>query len=149
MSAIRRQDRSIRLHRLVRVAPRHGGRARRGSGSSCPDRCDGGGLSRDVFNDPDRGRARDGWTPLALDLAASADDPPSGAEVSGELSAVGLVPIGTERLRPMRRPAGFTSARWRSAKRRSAPSIPIPRRASTTSHSCFRTRATLRARGLS
>jgi hypothetical protein len=40
-----------------------------------------------------------------------------------------------------------TSARWRSARRRSAPSIPIRRRASTTSPSCFRTRATLRRRG--
>ena len=39
------------------------------------------------------------------------------------------------------------SARWRSAKRCWAPSIPIPRRASTTSPACFRTRATSPARG--
>ena len=42
-----------------------------------------------------------------------------------------------------------TSARWRSTRRRSAPSIPIRRRASTTSPSCSRPRATLRARGRS
>ena len=35
-----------------------------------------------------------------------------------------------------------TSGRWRSARRRSAPSIPIRRRASTTSPRCFRPRAT-------
>ena len=40
-----------------------------------------------------------------------------------------------------------TSARWRSARRRSAPSIPTPRRASTISPPCLRTRATSRARG--
>ena len=42
-----------------------------------------------------------------------------------------------------------SSARWRYARRRSAPSIPIRRRASTTSPSCSRTRATLRGRGRS
>ena len=34
-----------------------------------------------------------------------------------------------------------TSARWRSARRRSAPTIPIPRRASTTSPLCYKRRA--------
>ena len=42
-----------------------------------------------------------------------------------------------------------TSAHWRYAKRRSAPSIPIRRRASTTSPSCSQTRATLQGRGRS
>ena len=41
----------------------------------------------------------------------------------------------------------LTSARWRSARRCSAPSIPIRRRASTISPSCCRTRASLRRRG--
>ena len=51
--------------------------------------------------------------------------------------------------RPRRRAAALSSARWRSARRCSAPTIPIPRRASTTSPSCFRPRATSRARGRS
>ena len=51
--------------------------------------------------------------------------------------------------RPRRRRGRSSSARWRSARRRSAPSIPIRRRASTTSPSCFRLRATLRRRGRS
>ena len=42
-----------------------------------------------------------------------------------------------------------TSARWRSARRRSAPSIPTPPRASTTSPACFRPRAISPARGRS
>ena len=51
--------------------------------------------------------------------------------------------------RPRRRRGRSSSARWRSARRRSAPSIPTPRRASTTSPACFRPRATSPARGRS
>ena len=44
--------------------------------------------------------------------------------------------------RPCRRPGRSTSARWGSARRYSAPSIPRPQRASTTLPACFRPRAT-------
>ena len=46
----------------------------------------------------------------------------------------------------MRRRSRFTSARWRSARRRWEPSIPIRARASTTSRVCWRLRATMRRR---
>ena len=48
-----------------------------------------------------------------------------------------------------RRRGRSTSGRWRSAKKRSALSIPTPQRASPTSPACFRTRATSRGRGRS
>ena len=51
--------------------------------------------------------------------------------------------------RPMRQRDHCSSARWRSARRCSARSIPIRRRASTTSPSCLSTRATLPGRGRS
>ena len=47
----------------------------------------------------------------------------------------------------LRRRGRCSSARWRSARRCSAPSIPIRRRASTTSPPCCRPRATWRRRG--
>src|SRR5271166_7062680 len=49
----------------------------------------------------------------------------------------------------MQRPNRSTSGRWRSARRRSAPIIPTPPRASTTSPPCFSPRATSPARGRS
>ena len=49
----------------------------------------------------------------------------------------------------VRRRGRSSSARWRSARRRSAPSIPTRRRASTTSPACSTTRATMRRRGRS
>jgi tetratricopeptide (TPR) repeat protein len=47
----------------------------------------------------------------------------------------------------LRRRGRSSSARWRSARRRSAPSIPIRRRASTTSPACLTSRAISPARG--
>ena len=76
----------------------------------------------------------------------SSPDDASGADWSELLNREAAISTGA---RLTLKPRRYCAMHWRYAKRCSAPSIPIRRRASTTSPSCSRPRATLRGRGRS
>lgn len=136
---------TIRLHRLVKEAAA----GRRDGDVEAARRVLIEAMSavypRNVFDDPSawpRARRLDA---LALDLVGGAAPPPKGAEAAASylLDRLGSYRHGA--LASYANRVGCSSERWRSSRRLSALTIPIPRQASTILPSCFRPRATSRA----
>ena len=126
---------TIRVHRLVRTVAAAG---RQGEDAAEAARvlieAMAAVYSRNVFSDPaswPRARRLDA---LALDLVDGAAAPPERAEMTASYLLDRRGKACTRGL--CTSPAGCSSARWRSERKRLAPSIPIPAPRSTISRHC-------------
>jgi hypothetical protein len=141
---------TIRLHRLVRevAAGRREGQARENARRALVVAL-AAVYPRGVFNDPKtwpRARRLDG---LALAQVSGDTMPPKGAEIPASYLLNLLASYRHGALGPMLRRGLSSSARLRSARRRSAPTIQVMGGTSTISPACVRSRAISPRRGRS